>query len=148
MEIGLAGQSGVVVTLISVLMAPSQEIGHVTTHPLRMVVKTVKGTVLISHHATMTAVQVNMLLYVLLIAVVETVALSCHYYIPQSNLTISSYMTSKTAHYSFFIKKVSFICERKENSDAIMECDPIITFHYFTILLIDLLLCSTLCKTY
>ena len=42
MEDGLVGQNGVAVKLICVLMLTLQEIGHVTTHHLRMVVQIVK----------------------------------------------------------------------------------------------------------
>ena len=61
-EDGLNGQSGVVVMLISVLMATLQEVGCVVAHPLRMVAKTVQDPVLILHHATTTAAQVIIIL--------------------------------------------------------------------------------------
>ena len=58
MEDGPVGQNGVAVKLISVLMLTLQEIGHVTTHHLRMVVQIVKGMTQTSLGALTTNVQV------------------------------------------------------------------------------------------
>ena len=58
MEDGPVGQNGVAVKLICVLMLTLQEIGHVTTHHLRMVVQIVKEMTQTSLGALIINVQV------------------------------------------------------------------------------------------
>ena len=78
-EDGLNGQSGVVVTLISVLMATLQEVGRVVAHPLKMVVKTVQDPVLILHHATTTAAQVIIILLCIVHYFVNNQSVECYF---------------------------------------------------------------------